>query len=152
MNKKLSICFFLCMCCLGFFLFKSPVLATDAKEKEFDKKYEFIKEDPGEQRLYIDANKTTKKKNIASTATVSLLIKGGKLYQAFKAKLPEQNPSYSISEMDIDCSGLKIMPKELTLYNAKNIIIGNYSFDRKWNLVQIKNTTDKIILDTVCKR
>jgi hypothetical protein len=77
--------------------------------------------------------------NIATITMINFFIKDGKLYQAYKARFPKQEPSHSISEI------------ELKLYNSNNEFIANFPMDKKWNQVQIKNTTDKLIFETVCK-
>jgi len=117
----------------------------------FDEKYEFIMEDPGVQRLYLDTKNMVKNKNIVTISMINLFIKDGKLYQAYKARFPKQEPSHSISEIELDCKSMKIRVIEFELYNSDNEIIANLPVDKKWNQVQIKNTTDKLIFETVCK-
>jgi hypothetical protein len=51
----------------------------------------------------------------------------------------------------LDCKSMKIRVIEFKLYNSNNEFIANFPMDKKWNQVQIKNTTDKLIFETVCK-
>jgi hypothetical protein len=131
------------------FILYSYVFAAEITE--FNKKYKFIAEDPGVQRLYLDTKNIVKNKNIATIAMINLFIKDGKLYQAYKSKFPKQNPSHSISEMELNCKSMQIRVKEFKLYNSDDEIIANYSVDKKWKQVQIKNTTDKFIFEAACK-
>jgi hypothetical protein len=89
--------------------------------------------------------------NIATITMINFFIKDGKLYQAYKARFPKQEPSHSISEIELDCKSMKIRVIEFKLYNSNNEFIANFPMDKKWNQVQIKNTTDKLIFETVCK-
>ncbi len=137
------------MCFFCFFFLNRPIFAEEIDE--FDKKYKFIAEEPGVQRLYLDTKNIVKNKNIASIAMINLFIKGGKLHRTYKSQFSNQNPSYSISEMEFDCKSMKIRVKEFRLYNIDNRIITNYFLDKQWNQVRLKNTTDKFIFDTACK-
>lgn len=135
----------------SFYLFILYSYAFAAEITEFNKKYKFVAEDPGVQRLYLDTKTIVKNKHIATIAVINLFIKDGKLYKAYKSKFPKQKPSHSISEMELNCERMQIRVKEFKLYNSADEIIANYSVDKKWNQVQIKNTSDKLIFETACK-
>jgi hypothetical protein len=133
----------------GFFMLYSNLFAAEIFD--FNKEYKFIMEDPGLQRIYLDTKNMVKNNNIVTIPMINLFIKDGKLYQAYKSQFPNQNPSYSISETEFDCKNIKIRLLEFKVYNNHNEIIANYPVDKKWNQLQIKNTIDKLIFETICE-
>lgn len=134
------------VCLLAFY---SYVFAVEIAE--FNNKYKFISEDPGVQRLYLDTKNIIKKNHIAKIKTINLFIKDGKLYQAYRLKFPKQNPAYSVSEMELNCASLQMRVNKTTLYSGDDKIIEHYTTDKKWNQVQIKNSTDRLMVDTACR-
>jgi hypothetical protein len=121
-----------------FCLFVLHSYAFAAEISGFDEKYKFIMEDPGVQRLYLDTKNMVKNKNIVTISMINLFIKNGKLYQAYKARFPKQEPTYSISKAEFDCKNMKGRVLEFILYNNDNEIIANLPTDKKWTQVQIK--------------
>lgn len=125
--------------------------AFGAGISEFNKKYEFITEEHGVQRLYLDTKNIIRDNNIAKINMINLFIKGGKLYQVYKSQFPKQSPSHAISKMEFNCKSMEMRVNEFKLYNNADEIITSYSIDKKWTQVQIKNMTDKFIFETACK-
>lgn len=134
-----------------FCFFILHIYALAAKITGFDDKYKFIMEVAGDQRLYLDTKNMVKNKNTVTIPMINLFIKNGKLYQAYKSRFPNQEPSCSISETEFDCKNMKVRVLEFMLYNNNNEIIADFPVDKKWHQVQIRNAMDKLIFETVCK-
>jgi hypothetical protein len=118
---------------------------------EYNNRFKLVGKEEGEQTLYVDINTITRNKNITHVYMINRLIKGGKLYNAYKSKYPALEPSFCISDMTFDCSKIRTKVTELQLYDDKQNMIDTFKLNGRWNQLRIKSAIDNNFYNILCK-
>jgi hypothetical protein len=105
----------------------------------------------GVQTIYIDSDSIVRDKDITQAKIINIFVKGGTLYNGYKAKYPSREPSFTTWTMTFDCSKLRAKVKDIQLYDDKQNFIDRLSADDRWNQLQTKNDTDKNLFKSLCR-